>query len=55
MSTSMLDEVQVPPEPWLFICPCCRFSFQELARYIAHCETMKATIDAALARARARK
>lgn len=55
MSQSMLDEVQVPPAPPLLICPCCKFSFTTELAFTAHCEAMKAMIDAAIAKAKAKK
>jgi hypothetical protein len=47
----MIDEVQLPAEPRLYICPCCFFSFNELPKFIRHLELMKKLIDAAQAKA----
>jgi len=48
----MLDEVEVPKSPRLFICPCCIFSYRDHGKFIAHCEKMKAQIDAAMVASR---
>jgi hypothetical protein len=47
----MLDEVALPKDPELYICPCCKFSFRakdEKGKYVAHLEKMKTLIDAEL-------
>lgn len=51
----MIEEIQVPPPPKFFICPCCIFSFVDKAKFITHCEKMKAQIDAAIASAKGKQ
>lgn len=51
MTASMIEEVQLPTEPKMWICPCCFFSFSELPKFVRHLELMKKLIDAAQAKA----
>ncbi len=51
MTASMLDEVQVPKSPKFYVCPCCIFSFNELPKFIEHCESIKRLIDTAIVKA----
>lgn len=46
---SMLDELPSPPDPKLYVCPCCKFSFSKVEGYIDHLQVMQARIEAALA------
>jgi hypothetical protein len=55
MTASMLDELQQPPPPKIYICPCCFLTFTYRSAFITHCEKMKVQIDAAIAGARAWK
>lgn len=49
VSASMLDEVEIPTKKQpLFICPCCKFTFMALPKFVLHCTGMKMQIDAAL-------
>ncbi len=48
----MLEEVEVPPAQPMLVCPCCKFSFTKLEKFVEHCESMKKTIDDAVAKAR---
>ncbi len=46
----MLDEIKIPEEhePKIWICPCCKFTFNKPDLYIAHLLNNRAIIDAAL-------
>jgi len=55
MTASMLDELQPPPQPKIYICPCCFLSFAYRSAFITHCEKMKVQIDAAIAKAKEAK
>lgn len=52
MSASMLDEVVVPQDPKLFVCPCCKFSFRQATIYLTHLEAMKTLVQKAIDAAR---
>ncbi len=45
-----LDEIEYPPAPRLFTCPCCKLSWRqsELGKYISHLKGMSKQIDASL-------
>ena len=52
---SMLDEVKVPPDPKLFICPCCKFGFNTIETYLAHLNELAALGQIAIKKAEAKK
>ncbi len=52
---SMIDEIEVPQDPKMWVCSCCKFSFRDVNKFADHLIAMKAKIEADLAKVKASK
>lgn len=50
---SMIEEIEVPRDPKLWTCGCCKFSFRDVNKFADHLVEMRKKVDADLAAAKA--